>query len=196
MHLFCQQPIKQQKMQSSNELLVSLDEIRTYVQLAKNINSDNRILSHIIESQQFDVMEWLGNEFYFDIWNNQASYTLLLNGGSYIYDGKMLQMFGLKPFICIMAGLRIIRENDLSATATGNVIKDTEQSTPASDSMRLNKERWLMNRALPYKTNIQEFLCRNKAAYPLYYNCADNKAVEDKTLQIFVSTGKYGNQKF
>lgn len=95
-----------------------------------------------------------------------------------------------------MAAVRIIQENDISVTATGNVIKDTEQSTQALHAERINKLRTISNRAMAYKDNISLYLCRKRSLYPLYTRCNDNKSVEDKTLQLFTGVGKYGNQKF
>jgi len=183
-------------MLDSDELLIDLDNIRNYVKMAKNMQSDNRILHHIIEAQRFDLAEWFGNAFYLDLWTNKPLYTLILDGGTYIFEGKTYQLYGLKAYLCYMSGLRIIRENEINITTSGNVVKETEQSNAATLSQEQNQIRAIQNKALAYRVNIAEYLCRFRDLYPLYDGCANNEQIKDKTLQISINKGKYGNVKW
>lgn len=181
---------------STDELLITLEDIRAIHNVARNLNTDNRILSQILETQRMSLVAWLGNKFYRHIWNNKATYTLLLDGGDYTYNGEEWQLFGLKNYIAYQALARIVRSNDLHVTATGNVFKDTEQSTPANTGAEMNTIKALSDTAMAYKDNIMEYLCRNQSQYPLYCGCNSDSGIDNKGLEINIGYGKFGKLKW
>jgi hypothetical protein len=164
-----------------------LDQLKYVADSVKNSTSWPFFVS---ESELFDIKVWLGdgllNEIVLQATPSpqviSAANQLLLDGGSYTYQGKTYLFQGLKNCIIYYAFARFTNRTAFNYTAAGIVVKDSDLSTPISDKVmqRLETESRLMADAI--KCEIITFLNRNYANYPLWGNqgfgcgttCGDN----------------------
>ena len=76
-------------------LWIDRDDVANYKQIA-DTNFDNKLNDLVRQAQYQDVRPLLGERLFDDINNNLGSYTDLLNGGTYTYDGETYTNEGLK----------------------------------------------------------------------------------------------------
>jgi|GEM_PF-1560243 len=145
----------------------------------------------VSEAQLFDVKIWLTDALLDEIVTQastlpttiSANNQILLDGGSYIYQGKTYLFQGLKSCIIYFAFARFANRTSVNFTAAGVVVKDSDFSTPASDKQiqRIETEARLMAEAI--KCEITTYLDRNYILYPLWAgrecgcggSCSDNR---------------------
>lgn len=178
-------------MLSTSELLINLDDIRNYPEIAANVHID-AVMAKILEAQRLDIIAVLGAKFYHLIWNNPATYTAVIDG--VVFDG--VQYYGLKPLIVYCAVYRFVQNADVKVTATGARIKSSDQSerAPKVDLQGLLSD--YAGKISFYKESLKEYLCKNRALYPEYTGCGSNIEQPAKDIQVFSGYGRYGRVKW
>lgn len=122
-------------------MIISVQDIRKYREIAQN-TQQNRIEIFIRETEQLDVLPLLGveeTERLSKAGEPDSPVELiddekkLLDGGTYtdIY-GKMQKFEGLKAACSYLTYARFIRNHPLQVTPFGVVVKETDESSPAS----------------------------------------------------------------
>ncbi len=158
--------------------LVTKTDLDQLKYVADSVRNSTAWPQFVSEAELFDVKVWLGDALLDEIVTQfstspqtiSVANQLLLDGGTYIYQSKTYLFQGLKNCIIYYAFARFTNRISFNYTAAGIVIKDSDLSTPISDKVmqRLETESRLMADAI--KCEIQTFLNRNYANYPLWRN--------------------------
>lgn len=118
-------------------MLITVEDIRKYREIATN-TQQNRIEIFIKETEQLDVVPLLGVEVYDrldsipeeELTDNEK---MLLTGGTYQDEcGKGRRFEGLKAAESYIVFARFIRNHPLQVTPYGVVVKEGDDSSPAS----------------------------------------------------------------
>jgi hypothetical protein len=158
--------------------LITKADLDNYKYVADSTKNSQSFPQFISEAQLFDVKVWLGdallNELIVQASTLPQTFTadnlILLNGGTYVYQGDTYIFQGLRAAIIYYAFARFTNRTSFNYTAAGLVIKDSDLSTPATDKQiqRLETESRLMADAI--KCEVETFLNRNHTLYPLWDN--------------------------
>jgi len=158
--------------------LVTLTDLQSLKYVCDSVKNSTSWPQFVSEAELFDIKVWLGDALLDEIVTQfstspqtiSAANQLLLDGGSYVYQSKTYLFQGLKNCIIYYAFARFTNRTPFNYTAAGIVVKDSDLSTPVSDKVvqRLETESRLMADAI--KCEIQTFLNRNYANYPLWQN--------------------------
>jgi hypothetical protein len=158
--------------------LVTKVDLDVYKYIADSVKNSVSWPQFVSEAQLFDVKVWLGDPLLNEIINQastlpttiSANNQILLDGGSYTYEGQIYLFQGLKAAVIYYAFARFTNRTAFNYTAAGIVQKDSDLSTPVSDKIiqRLETEARLMAEAI--KCEITTYLDRNYILYPLWPN--------------------------
>lgn len=157
--------------------LITLADIRAVKSIALNINQEKELIPYILEAQNFDLMKFLGVEFYVDLVNDFTAspsldkYQLLFNGGSYTSNGKSLYLNGLKSLLIYYVYRRYANNSNVIATPTGFVHKTNNYSENVSEKTISRLVDNANASALMLEDELRNFLNKNKADYPLWGGC-------------------------
>jgi hypothetical protein len=156
--------------------LVTKSDLDKYKYIADSVKNNQSWIQFVSEAQLFDVKVWLGDPLLDEIITQastlpitiSAANQILLDGGTYIYNGRTYIFQGLKAAILYYAFARFTNRSSINYTQAGIVIKDSDLSTPASDKQiqRLETEARLMADAI--KCEVTTYLDRNYTLYPLW----------------------------
>ena len=162
--------------------LVTRTDFEKYVQLAE-LGTDARTLDvHVLNAQNIDVKQAIGNILFTDIEANTSSYTDLLNGGVYTYEGKDYSFEGLKAAIVMFAMARRRIASGAIDSPWGMVQKTSEFSQPVSSATRQQQVDEARSIAMAYLNECILFLKRNATDYPLLTNCCEE--ISGSTVRI------------
>jgi len=156
--------------------IVTFDDLKNYKYIADSVKNQTQWPLCVKESQLFDVKTWLGDGLLNEILTQVEAGTVtaynqtLLDGGTYIYGTYTYMFQGLKSVLIYYAFSRFISRAPYNFTAAGITVKESDYSNPAEEKaiQRLSTEAYLSATAI--KEEIELFLKRNQADYPLY-NC-------------------------
>jgi hypothetical protein len=118
----------------------------------------------------------LGVRMYSDLQANQANYTDLINGCTFVVDGIQYTHKGLNFILCYYNYAKYIKNSHLADTFTGLVNQNREETTQVSSAER---ERLAIENIEVASTNwllTKFYLDNNTILYPLW-NCADTKTI-------------------
>jgi hypothetical protein len=149
--------------------LINRTDIATKVQISDSVYDDT--LNEYIEQAQFlDMQDLLGVEFYNDILRNKtdANYVALLDGGTYEISGLFYTNVGLKTPIIYYTNARYKRFGSQQDTAFGLIEKSNEFSDRVSKSEKQVTYKLNQQMAFKYWRNVEAFLNRKSADYPLW----------------------------
>jgi hypothetical protein len=169
--------------------LVNLTDIQDLKYIADSVKNSTSWPQFVSEAQQLDVKVWLTDALLNELITQSPSFsvenTILLDGGSYVYQTHTYLFQGLRNCIAYYAFARFTNRTAFNYTAAGIVIKDSDLSTPISDKImqRLETEARLTAEAI--KCEILTYLNRNYLLYPLWHdhmcgcgaNCQDGRGI-------------------
>lgn len=119
------------------KLLVNKQECSKYlsVSLFRKEEDFNRFIR---EAQMFDLKKLVCEELYQDIVSDAPAndYTLLLEGGSYTFEGKKYEFAGLKVVLAYFAYARYIFVGHQVDTPMGIKVKENQDSETISQTER------------------------------------------------------------
>lgn len=134
------------------------------------------------DAQTEEVINLLGSDFFFDILANPESTQnqLLLNGGSYDYEGKNYNHFGLKAVIVYYGYSRYVLNGSRKDTPFGLVQKENQNSSNVNQEEK--KDVYKKNQINAFKIwqNVELFLNRKESDFPLW----QNRCRTQKTFRI------------
>ncbi len=153
---------------------------------------DTVLNQHIADAQFVDVQKLLGVELYNAILRDSSSYTDLLDGSTYEYQGTTYTNVGLKAVIVFYSYARYLMYGSVKDTPFGFVEKQNSGQSAAADinlkrSLRKNNEEIAFN----YWENVQDFLNRNYTDYPLW---SQNWAAPNKSRFNIYKVGSRKNR--
>lgn len=150
-------------------LFINKADICQYKQVSNSVTADI-LNSFIMDAQLKDLQKLMGKEFFFDLIANwkDAKYKTLLDGGTYVYQTKTYENFGLKSVLSYYAYARYVLYGTNIDTPFGFVTKNNADSTPVSWERR--KDIYKDNQQTAYSMweTVVEFINRNTDDYPLF----------------------------
>lgn len=156
------------------KLIITVDNIKEFRPLPNQL-APARILPYIMEAQQIDLKQLLGDALFLDFMTNYDNvsatydkYRDLLNGKTYSYGGQSIEHPGLVGFLAYSTLVRFTLNNQVNSTSFGVVQKEWEGSTPVSGDVLRQTVAELRSNALALKADIEKYLSANSTAYPLW----------------------------
>lgn len=155
--------------------LITRADFEKYVQISELGNDAKTLDVHIVNAQNIDIKQALGNALWTDIEANPTStnpdYVTLLNGGVYEHDGFDYSFSGLKAAIVMFAMARRRIGSGSIDSPWGMVQKTSEYSQPVSSAVRQQMVDSARSMASAYMDEVLEYLKRKSADYPLFTEC-------------------------
>jgi len=136
--------------------LITASDFLPYRAISKNIDEAKRLEPHVLEAQNTELFELLGEALFYDLIKNikayrealeddpdyeatptQQNFLDLLNGVTYIYkpgtDKEITKEYpGLVPVLVFLTYARFVNRDNIRSTPAGFVVKTTMESTPIS----------------------------------------------------------------
>lgn len=160
--------------------LITATDIATLYPISGNINEQKAIDPFIIQAQQFDLKQFLGDPLFLAIYNDAptfASFTDLWNGCEYQWNGYTYSHAGLKAYLISASYARYLVKANSTATPYGIVQKETPYSSPTDPKILAMNIQQTKASTVGYASEIEEFLCRNSNDYPLWrIGCGKSKS--------------------
>lgn len=169
-----------------------LDKFKYVSDSVKNITIWEQF---VLESQQFDVKNWLGDSLLNELSTQVIPDTLtalnetLLEGGSYVYNECTYLFQGLKAAIIYYAFARYTNYSAYNYTAAGIVIKESDYSTPVGDKITQRLETDSRLKADAIRDEVTLYLCRFHDSYPLWAHGGCGCGVPDNRTRTFKVLG-------
>lgn len=150
-------------------MILSSEKLRAICGISASVGAKSDILERCIEqAEDFDIKSFLGNSFFTAIDKNKASYSLLLSGGEYTYNGVTYSFKGLQYAIAWFAFARWTRVSNSQPTAFGTVVKNADSSDPVTERELATKAKEYKSCGLNYLMECKNFLELHKTD-TLYY---------------------------
>lgn len=170
-------------------LLINKAKVAEKLQVAIGY-SDTEFNAFINEAQEFDFKPLVQEDFYFDLLakKEQPEYVKLIDGRTYIYNGRAYNFQGIATVLSYFAFARFKLNSSAVSTSHGFVIKTTPNSEPLSLAERKNDYYEKQRQANLMMEDVVKFIERNIANYPSWNassNCssASNKGFNSKVIQ-------------
>lgn len=174
--------------------LISVDDFKNNTRFVSNVLDTKRIDPYIVESQEFDIKDQIGDALFIDLLayvneenkdNFPSEYQTLLNGGIYEVDeckGKYQKSFkGLKETLLYYTWARVVKHNNYTLTRFGFTNKQDDYSKNAELKERLVEEKDALSIADKYLSDCLSYLGSNKDKFPKY-----NKGHQGNRLNIVI----------
>lgn len=151
------------------KLLVNKQECSKYlsVSLFRKEEEFNRFIR---EAQMFDLKGLVCESFFQDLTSETPvrDYTLLLEGGSYTFEGKKYEFAGLKTVLSYFAYARYIFVGHQVDTPMGIKEKVNQEGEAISQNERRDVRTMYKQQADLLWQECERYLERNKALFPEY----------------------------
>ena len=155
--------------------LIFLDDIISIKSLSINTNVEKDLNPFILEAQDFDLRQFLGDPFYLALQNdfdeNTKTFTdfdELWNGSEYQVSGMTIKHDGLKMILIYQAYARYILNSGSTATPSG-FMKKTNQYSEAIDVKELSiKSNQAKAGATAYELRSTNYLDYKNSDFPLW----------------------------
>lgn len=153
--------------------LITRTDIALYKQISKTVYNDV-LDSCIVDAQFQDVATLLGERLFNDVMTNPNSYTDLLDGGTYDYNGITYTNYGLKAVISYYTYARYIYYGS-NVDTPFSVVNKLEGSNSQPISEKAKKDLYILNRDSAYKIwgSVDNFLRRTNVS--LYVDSCKTK---------------------
>jgi hypothetical protein len=154
--------------------LITLANIQDVKSISLNVNETKQLSPYILEAQNFDLRELLGDAFYLDLIADFTAlpsldkYDLLFNGGQYTYQNEIYYLDGVKQYLVYSTYARYLANSNVISTATGLVHKTNQYSDKVEEKTIARLVSQARSGATFCEENIKKYLERNKASYPLF----------------------------
>jgi hypothetical protein len=154
--------------------LITLQNIQAVKSISLNVNEVKQLTPHILEAQNFDLRELIGDAFYLDLiadfiaLPSLIKYSFIFNGGQYTYQNETYYLDGLKHYLVYSSYSRYLANSNVISTATGLVHKTNQYSDKVEEKTIARLVSQSRSAATFCEENIKKYLERNKSSYPLY----------------------------
>lgn len=170
------------------KLLVNKQECSKYlsVSLFRKEEEFNRFIR---EAQMFDLKGLVCEAFYQDLTSETTvrDYTLLLNGGTYTFEGKKYEFAGLKAVLAYFTYARYAFTGHYIDTAMGLKVKENQDGDTVSQAERRDVRTMYNQQADLLWRDCQLFLERNATLFPEYRcnsGCGDNNRINKPRMRM------------
>lgn len=153
----------------SRILLINRTDIAEFRDISQTVH-DKVLNQHIFDAQFQDLQRLMGVQFYNDLLRNfdNTVYQALLNDADYVFETVTYSNVGLKTVLVHYAYARYALLGSNKDTPFGLVVKQTENSQPASEGNKKSLHKMNQIMAFNYWENVRDFLNRNESDYPLW----------------------------
>lgn len=177
-------------------LLISRDDIIAYRSISANANVSKKLEPFILEAQESDLKNLLGNPLYNDLLNDYlgspslSTYEDLFNGSSWTCGGKAYYHRGIKVVLVYFSYARYVMNSPFESTAFGTVVKK-DQYSEVQDQKAVQKiyDDALML-ALSMWADVKDYLDYTK---PDLWSCTNN---ENYTRISAADPLRHGNNRY
>jgi len=175
--------------------LVNKADLDKYKYVADSVKNLTIWTQFVLEAQQFDVKNWLGDALLNELCVQAVPNTFtalnltLLNGGSYVYNECTYLFQGLRAAIIYYSFARYTNYMAYNYTAAGIVIKESDYSTPVGDKITQRLETDSRLKADAIRDEVVQYLCRFHDDYPLWANGYCGCGVPDNRTRTFKVLG-------
>lgn len=155
-------------------LLISYNDIRDFNPLSGNINFNKEVNSFILDAQEYDLRNFLGDNLYlslladFEGHPSLQIYEDLFNGSTYEISGCKYKHEGVKSILINHAYARYLAHSNMTHTATGMVTKLNQYSDPISSKELTRLIEQARAKAAACEQRVERFLCDKSNDYPLW----------------------------
>lgn len=158
----------------TSKQLISITDLKVYRPIG-DITED-RALPYIVEAQQIDLKQLLGDALYIDFMtrvdvtadSKYTAYQELLKGKNYTYSGTVYEHPGLIGYLAYMTLAKLYAGNSINVTKYGVTQKKQEDSEPVSREVIMQEVNALRAMGMAMQSQIILFLQRNQSTYPLF----------------------------
>lgn len=168
--------------------LITAESFLPYRAISTNLDNAKRLEPHIIEAQNNDLLDLLGEHLFYDLIKHIKAYRIakeadenhvattdqqqflnLLNGTTYVYkqgtpNEITIEYPGLVPVLVYLTYARFVNRDNIRSTPAGFVIKTTMESTPVSGKQIAEEAGRAVNDANVAFRRSEKFM-RDKAPY-------------------------------
>lgn len=139
---------------------IDRNDVNLFKQISKTVY-DDVFDSIVIETQIQDIAPLLGEKLFNDISNNLASYSDLLNGGTYLHNGITYSNYGLKAVLSYYFYARYQMFGGVIDTPFSIVEKlEGSDSRPTSEKTKLAMYQMNRDSAFNIWRSVENYLIR------------------------------------
>ncbi|KQC33405.1 hypothetical protein AAU57_08820 [Nonlabens sp. YIK11] len=168
-----------------NNNLITADEFASYRDIAKKPDK-KKIDECITQAQTVDLYDVL-NEFYFDLIENkdEESYQDLLNGSTFISNGRNYYHSGIKSLLADLTYGRYMYSVNVNMTPFGATQKLSQDSSPVDRNLLKDMAKQTQIDAAIKFQMIDKYLKENKILFPRY-SSGDNPNINTHSQRFSV----------
>lgn len=161
----------------SQTLLISRDDIVEYRSISANLNTTKKLSPYILEAQEVDIKNLLGNALYnsliqdYEASPSLATYSDLFNGSSWECESKTYYHRGIKVVLIYFAYARYLINSPFESTAFGTVVKKDQYSEVQDQKSIQRNYEDTINLALSFWQDVKKYL--DQSSIDLW-NCSTN----------------------
>ena len=164
---------------------INRQDVSLYKQISKTVY-DEVFDSIVIETQIQDIAPLLGERLFNDISNNIANYALLLDGGTYVYNGITYSNYGLKAVLSYYFYARYQMFGGIIDTPFSIVEKlEGSDSRPTSEKTKLALYQMNRDSAFNIWRSVENYLVRTNN--PLFGTHVLGKCIPVSNSNITIS---------
>lgn len=162
--------------------LITLQDIADLKPMSMNIDVVKQLDPYILEAQEFDIREVLGDPLYFEILADAPTFLTpkigkLFNGCNYVYNGQNYKHEGVKASLIYFTYARYLQNSNAHATPFGLRTKTHNYSDPIDEKTVSRMVKQAQSGAISYQNRYLEFMNR----FPDDYKVCGNISIENKT---------------
>ena len=170
------------------KLLVNKQECSKYlsVSLFRKEEDFNRFIR---EAQMFDLKGLVCESFFQDLISETPvrDYTLLLEGGSYTFEGKKYEFAGLKAVLAYFAYARYVFVGHQVDTPMGIKVKENQDGEAVSQIERRDVRTMYKQQADSLWQDCERYLERNATLFPEYRcnsGCGESNRINKPRMRM------------
>lgn len=148
----------------SQTLLISRDDIVEYRSISANLNTTKKLSPYILEAQEVDIKNLLGNALYnalvldYEASPSLGTYSDLFNGSSWTCSDKTYYHRGIKVVLIYFAYARYLINSPLESTAFGTVVKKDQYSEVQDQKALQRNYDETIKLALAFWEDVKKYL--------------------------------------
>jgi hypothetical protein len=150
--------------------LITLQDIAVLKPMSINTDVIKQLEPFILEAQEFDIREVLGDPLYFNILAdapdfNTPKYDKLFNGCEYVFEGKNYKHEGIKACLVYYTYARYLQNSNAHATPFGMRVKNHNYSEPIDEKTLSRMVKQTQSGAISYQNRFMEYMKRFSNEY-------------------------------
>ena len=170
------------------KLLVNKQECSKYLSVSL-FRKDEEFNRFIREAQMFDLKGLVCESFFQDLTSETPvrDYTLLLEGGSYTFEGKKYEFAGLKTVLSYFAYARYIFVGHQVDTPMGIKVKENQDGEAISQNERRDVRTMYKQQADLLWQDCERYLDRNATLFPEYScnnRCGESNRINKPRMRM------------